>query len=704
MDAMLKPVPGLMVLLICMCGLRAAEIDGFTSREDVFEFTEKPRLSAEKGKLKIRFAVKGFCDATVAVLDKDSAVIRHLASGVLGRNAPLPFSANSLAQTVEWDGLDDLGRPAPAGCRVRVGLGLKARHADSLLWHPHDLAPVSESDGANVLSATGKDGLIYVAAPLWLGWHGRVYNPDGSYARTFWPPASADLEKNLDLLYGPGSVSNMPLLGKAELRLTRWGDKAFSAPIHGPFESSPYAKSVKRDNIAAVMARASGGAAAAPGPIPEAIVKNCPPSYPQRGGLFEKALGTHHWSHMTVNRRTDELYVCGRDRNYQDRPVCLYRLDGKTGKLDDSWFSQGEFRCMNAFVGPDELIYARVGAFGQWILRLDRDGKAVDFQDNGVLLPRKKYPDTGEVIGFEDGWSKGLEDQNPKVLWTGKRNWGRVQERGLYVSPSGKIVLPVESIGKPDTAGRQLGLPEETKSMDTFMQIWENSGKQVTANAIGNMRSGNGVGMDRDGNIYAALMDLLPEKQFSNAKQCAIFGLGQPVLTQTLGGTGSWLKYKAGAAHPLSVTKALAKGETAPDGAVVMSNGTTQFSIAKPAWVWPGLSSQGGGYCACHHVRPEVDYFARQWIPCNHLNSLVVLDANGNLIARLGRYGNVDDTERDLKAGGDGLRFAWIKSITISDAFLYVADRPNRRILKAALSFHQEDTPPVPADFKAGGK
>jgi hypothetical protein len=40
------------------------------------------------------------------------------------------------------------------------------------------------------------------------------------------------------------------------------------------------------------------------------------------------------------------------------------------------------------------------------------------------------------------------------------------------------------------------------------------------------------------------------------------------------------------------------------------------------------------------------------------LPTLRVVDANGNRILRAGRYGNVDDTEADVKAGNDGLRFA----------------------------------------------
>jgi hypothetical protein len=65
----------------------------------------------------------------------------------------------------------------------------------------------------------------------------------------------------------------------------------------------------------------------------------------------------------------------------------------------------------------------------------------------------------------------------------------------------------------------------------------------------------------------------------------------------------------------------------------------------------------------------------------------MVIDANGNRIARIGRYGNVDD---------EGIRIAWPRAVTASDRAMYVMDYGNRRILQAALSYHAEETVPVP--------
>ena len=82
-----------------------------TERENVFEFTKKPAVRlVGKDRYEITFTVKGRCDATVGLVDGKGKVVRHLASGVLGANAPAPFQKKSLKQKIYWNGNDDLGR------------------------------------------------------------------------------------------------------------------------------------------------------------------------------------------------------------------------------------------------------------------------------------------------------------------------------------------------------------------------------------------------------------------------------------------------------------------------------------------------------------------------------------------------------------------------------------------------------------------
>ncbi len=96
-------------------------------REAVFEFVQPPRVSRQGDAVTIAFESKAFCDATVAIEHADGRILRHLASGVLGDNAPPPFKKSSKAQTVLWDGKDDAGKYVDDkdSLTVRVSLGLK---------------------------------------------------------------------------------------------------------------------------------------------------------------------------------------------------------------------------------------------------------------------------------------------------------------------------------------------------------------------------------------------------------------------------------------------------------------------------------------------------------------------------------------------------------------------------------------------------
>ena len=67
--------------------------------------------------------------------DVARSVLRYLASGVLGPNAPEPLQKGSLRQTIVWDGKDEQYAYVDDHNRtvVRVSLGLKPRYERRLL-------------------------------------------------------------------------------------------------------------------------------------------------------------------------------------------------------------------------------------------------------------------------------------------------------------------------------------------------------------------------------------------------------------------------------------------------------------------------------------------------------------------------------------------------------------------------------------------
>src|SRR6516162_3730275 len=76
------------------------------------DFSSTPQVSDFGDRLRLSFAVTEYSDVTVEVLDSAGKRIRALAAGKLGPNAPAPFQANSLSQTLFWDKKTDSGQAA----------------------------------------------------------------------------------------------------------------------------------------------------------------------------------------------------------------------------------------------------------------------------------------------------------------------------------------------------------------------------------------------------------------------------------------------------------------------------------------------------------------------------------------------------------------------------------------------------------------
>ncbi|MHC4917718.1 MAG: NHL repeat-containing protein, partial [Planctomycetota bacterium] len=168
------------VSLVLTCSLAAA---------GEVTFSKKPTATKADGKIRITFTVSGKTDVEVSVLNGKDEVVRHLAAGVLGgEKDPPPPLKKGLAQSLEWDLRDDIGKPAkgePFKVRVRIGtrpvFGAALGGADAL--------------GSKIYGlATDEKGELYVATG---GGYGKniftikVFDRKGEYLRTIFPyPAS----------------------------------------------------------------------------------------------------------------------------------------------------------------------------------------------------------------------------------------------------------------------------------------------------------------------------------------------------------------------------------------------------------------------------------------------------------------------------------------------------------------------------------
>lgn len=100
--------------------------------------------------------------------------------------------------------------------------------------------------------------------------------------------------------------------------------------------------------------------------------------------------------------------------------------------------------------------------------------------------------------------------------------------------------------------------------------------------------------------------------------------------------------------------------------------------------------------------RPALDLYARSFAPEINHRSVAVLDTAGNLILRVGRYGNIDDgvplvpeggPAKPRALGGDEVALVFPAYLaTHSDRRLFIADAGNSRIASVKLAYHTEET------------
>lgn len=177
-----------LLLTVASPAALAGQMEEFkVKREAVYEFAQAPKVTRSGDHITIDFETKGNCDVTVAIEEEDGKILRHLASGVLGENAPPPFQKNVKKQALVWDGKDDRGiyLDNKDALTVRVSLGLKPQFERTLLWHPKKLGTsgdtmpfvVPQPEGVYVYDAFGAEQI-------------RLFDHQGKYIQTIYPFAA----------------------------------------------------------------------------------------------------------------------------------------------------------------------------------------------------------------------------------------------------------------------------------------------------------------------------------------------------------------------------------------------------------------------------------------------------------------------------------------------------------------------------------
>ncbi|MCG3181958.1 MAG: hypothetical protein BIFFINMI_04404 [Phycisphaerae bacterium] len=354
------------------------------------------------------------------------------------------------------------------------------------------------------------------------------------------------------------------------------------------------------------------------------------------------------------------------------------RLDLATGKVD------GTIKGNEAVPAADGNLYLATG----WQLivrRTDARGKPLELPDGDKQLG--PWPMGGKS---DDEWARSKGPQ--------------VGDRGHVFAPNGDlyiIVMPQYGPGRVD--------------------VYSPDGKLKKQGLIDNLPHGtSSIGVDPAGNVYLGV-NLRPR---DGAGPAFPFGFADQVPAQPW---YSWRKierkapwiypyYNSYLYHWGGVMKFGPQGgrfdirdpqnKTAPPvvfpaGVAEFRNGYLNREVAVQGALWHFMGAGpvpscglnwGDPSCTCNNLRLAVDAFGRVFAPDAFRFSVEMLDNAGNQIARIGRYGNVDDPE---ESGGADLHFAWAAFADFAGDRLYVSDSVNRRISIIRFDWKDEKSCPI---------
>ncbi|MFH1761564.1 MAG: hypothetical protein ABIA63_10735 [bacterium] len=178
-------------------------------------FTFGPAVTSSDVQVEISFTVNESTDVTVEIQNDSGRAVRHLGSGVLGSNAPAPFTQNSLSQTVIWNWIDDNGVAIDKklGYRIKVNLGLVIEFNSIIGWTGQGLGIIQ---GMTVDTA----GNLYILSKIHptnyrTYIYGKVFDSNGNYLRSFLPfgtDISRQLNQGVKYAYDIDSGDSIPMM------------------------------------------------------------------------------------------------------------------------------------------------------------------------------------------------------------------------------------------------------------------------------------------------------------------------------------------------------------------------------------------------------------------------------------------------------------------------------------------------------------
>lgn len=280
--------------------------------------------------------------------------------------------------------------------------------------------------------------------------------------------------------------------------------------------------------------------------------------------------------------------------------------------------------------------------------------------------------------------------------------------RGICIAPDGDLYFL-----RSGSNGLEDGNPAQ-------VDVWSPDGKLKKAKLLDGVAFGDcGLGVDAAGNIYLG-SNLKPKGQplpdyfvgkaspepwrwWKKKRETPWFyAYANPYLSHL----GSVLKFgPQGGVFYGRVSHNLPEGKkpprfdltTAPKEALEFMDGYLELPVKVSGMLWRNGGmyvphsnlSWGDPGCCCTVSQMGVDEYGRVFAPNIFRFGVEMLDTAGNLLMRIGRYGNADATDAEIS-------FARPLVVTVAGGKLYVADPASQRISVISFSHAAEETVALP--------
>jgi hypothetical protein len=106
-------------------------------------------------------------------------------------------------------------------------------------------------------------------------------------------------------------------------------------------------------------------------------------------------------------------------------------------------------------------------------------------------------------------------------------------------------------------------------------------------------------------------------------------------------------------------------------------------------WKRPGVSPVPPAHCGCLSGQMDLDEMGNVFVTAMRGFYIQVLDANGNIVTRIGNYGNQDCVGPDSSFPDPPIAVFVIRGVAVSGDKLFISDYGNRRIVKCNLGYRE---------------